>query len=69
MANKDKLIASEAVYGLLGWLTSRKEAVTLGSQHNAAIAAELAGEFCKANDLAEPRAEWGKNLLHFPPPE
>lgn len=62
--NKDKLTGSEAVYGLLGWLTSREGPVTFSGEHDAAIAAELADQFCKTNNLAEPRENWGKNLIH-----
>ena len=46
--------ASEAVYGLLAWLTCREAPVTLGSSHDAAIAAELAKEFCDENELLDP---------------
>ena len=60
----DKLSASEAVFGLFGWLTTREKSVTFGAKHDASIAAELAGKFCNANDLNEPRKHWNDNLKH-----
>ena len=62
-----KLTGSEAVFGMMAWLTGRKVSVTLGSEYDAAIAAELADEFCKANSLPEPRPNWTDNLT--PPKE
>jgi hypothetical protein len=60
----DRLSASEAVYGLLGWLTSRSQVVRLGATESAAEAAELADAFCKANKLHPPRDGWNWNLEH-----
>lgn len=60
----DVLSASEAVYGLLAWLTCRDKPVTFSASHNAAIAAELADEFCKANDLPDPRENYHIRLKH-----
>jgi len=62
----DTLTASEALFGFMGWLTSRKESVTFSSSHNAAIAADLVAEFCKANNLEEPRNDWHLSLVHPP---
>jgi len=50
-----RITASESAYGLLAWLTSRKEAVTLSAHHDASAAAELARRWCEANALPEPR--------------
>lgn len=58
------LSPSEAVYGLMGWLTSRDEAVTMSAHHEASTAAQLADEFCKANGLGDPRIGWEKHLTH-----
>jgi len=60
----NELSGSEAVYGLLAWLTTRESQVTLGAGNDCAIAAELVGEFCKANKLAEPRDDWHTKLIH-----
>ena len=60
----DKLTASEALYGFAGWLTCRKEPVTFSEIHEAGIAAELVNEFCKTNELQEPRQGWEKNFTH-----
>jgi len=59
-----ELKGSEAVYGLLSWLTCRDKAVTLSAKHDAAVAAELAKEFCEANELPKPRHGWEVNLTH-----
>lgn len=60
------LSAAEALYGFMGWLTTRYEVVTLSAMHEAGIAAELVSEFCKVNGLAEPRDHWEENLIHPP---
>lgn len=60
----DPLNGSEAVYGLLAWLTCRDEVVTFSAKHNAAIAAELADQFCKENNLANPRDDYHTRLIH-----
>lgn len=62
----DKLNASEALYGFGGWLTTRGEAITISAQHDASVMAELVNEFCKVNELSEPRDGWDKNLIHPP---
>ncbi len=59
-----QLSGSEALFGFSGWLTCRDESVTAGAKHDAAVWAELVGEFCKTNHLAEPREQWAKLLTH-----
>jgi hypothetical protein len=54
----DEMSASEAVYSVLGWLTTRKQAITFSSANNAAQAAELAEQFCAAWGLKEPSRHW-----------
>lgn len=62
---EDKLSPSEAVYGMMGWLTSRNEVTkAMSSRHNATQAATLADEFCKVNNLSDPRDGWHKALIH-----
>lgn len=61
-----KLSASEAVYGVLGWLSSRVTVTTLSYRHDSGVAAVIADEFCKANNLAPPHGEWSKYLTHPP---
>lgn len=63
-ASSDALTASEALYGFMGWLTTRDESVTLGATHDASVAADLVAEFVKANDLNRPRDGWQRNLIH-----
>lgn len=53
-----ELRASESLYGFMGWLTSLEKPVTFSGYHEASLAAELVSEFCKTNDLAEPREDW-----------
>ena len=53
-----QLSASEALFGFVGWLTSRDEPVTASSEHDAAVWADLVGEYVKSNGLSEPRPEW-----------
>ena len=60
----DKLIASEALYGFVGWLTTREEIVTASSRHDASIWANLIAAFLKENKLEDPRDGWGNNLIH-----
>jgi hypothetical protein len=62
--SKDKLTASEAVYGFCGWITTRSVAVTAGDTHDCAAWANLVKEFCEANDLNEPADGWHENLVH-----
>lgn len=60
-----KLTAAEALYGFMGWLTCREQAVTFGAHHEASTAAELVAEFCKANGLGDvSREDWHKFLTH-----
>jgi len=61
---KSELIASEAVYGLLGWLSTRKEIIKIGSNEDCAVIADLAKQFCEANNLASPREHWECALSH-----
>ena len=58
------LSASEALYGFAGWLTSRTEPVTFSATHDAGKAVELVAEFCKVNQLPEPREDWANELAH-----
>ncbi len=47
--------ASEALFMFVAELTTRLHAVTASSQHDASIWADLVDEFCKRNNLKEPR--------------
>ena len=62
---KGELSASEALYGFVGWLTSREEVTPkLSSKHEASVAAILVDDFCQANNLSNPRDGWHKKLNH-----
>ena len=60
----DSLSASEALYGFMGWLTTRQDVMSVGASYECAPAADAVKEFCDANNLAEPRDRWEKNLVH-----
>lgn len=63
----EQLSASEALFGFAAWLTTRSRRVTASGMDEAGIWAELVGEFCRVNNLEEPRPQWVVNLTH--PPE
>lgn len=58
------LIPSEALYGFAAWLTALKEPVTMGASHPAGIVAQLVDEFCKANQLMDPRPGFEKRFKY-----
>ena len=60
----DKMIASEAVFGFCGWLTTREEKTVMSSSDDAACIADLVKRFCDENELEEPRDRWETNLIH-----
>lgn len=60
-----KLTATEALYGFVGWLTSRDEPVTFSAVHGATEAADLVAKFICENELADvSREDWYKFLNH-----
>lgn len=64
LADEKKLSPGGAVFGLLGWLTTRKKRLSLSEKDDASPAAEVAADFLKANDLAMPEDGWEKILVH-----
>jgi hypothetical protein len=60
------LSASEAIYGFCAWLTTRDEETVMGASSDAAPAAQRIAEFCKKNNLPDPRDGWEKALI-MPP--
>lgn len=60
----ESLSASEALYGFMGWLTSREKEITISSTHDAAEPADLVSAFCEINNLREPRSGWANLLIH-----
>lgn len=56
------LSASEALFGFIGWITTRKEKVIASASDEAGVWAGLVSEFCHANALHKPREGWGENL-------
>ena len=61
----DKLSGSEAVYGFAGWLTTRETVTEIGSSKECGGIVRLIAEFCKANNLKEPRSNYNEDLV-FP---
>ena len=61
---KNDIIASEALFGFAGWLTTRDERVVASANDDASVWAELVGEFINANNLDRPRDGWENNLIH-----
>jgi len=59
-----KLSASEAVYGFVGWLTTRDTPVTMSRSDDCAGMATLIAEFCEANSLEDPCGDWHLALIH-----
>lgn len=58
------LSGSEALFGFMGWLTSRNKEVTFSGHHEASEAAILVQVFCDENKLPEPRNDWHIHLVH-----
>ncbi len=50
----EELSGAEALFGFMGWLTSRSEISIFSSSHDAGLAVELIKEFCKFNKLKDP---------------
>jgi hypothetical protein len=59
-----QMTASEALFGFCGWLTSREKKTIMSSTDDAGNIAELISEFCKVNNLDEPRDNWTDLLTH-----
>lgn len=59
---EDKISASEALFGFAAWLTSRDQKTVLSSTDNAAVAADLVGEFCRVNKLINPKNDFHKRF-------
>ena len=60
----DKLTASEALFGLTGWLTTRDEETIMSAHHDCSNIAQLVSQFIAENKLDEPREGWANNLIH-----
>ncbi|NOX49185.1 MAG: hypothetical protein GXP16_01440 [Gammaproteobacteria bacterium] len=58
-----KLSGSEALYGFIGWLTTREGTIMVGEKHVATPLPKLIDEFCKRNNLTEPRESWADLLV------
>ena len=66
MKKEKTLLASEALFGFCGWLTTRKQKTIMSSVDDCAIIAELVDKFCKINNLETPRDGWEKTSKHPP---
>jgi hypothetical protein len=61
---KDKLTASEAIYGFCAWLTTRDEKTIMSASDDSAPIPVLIEQFCKTNGLETPREYWHNHLTH-----
>lgn len=57
-----RISPSEALYGFMAWLTTRKEKVTFSDSDDASKAAELVNMFCKAQEFDDPRDCYPENI-------
>jgi len=55
-----------ALYGFIGWLTSRKIPVIMSSSNNAAIPAELVDLYCKENSFEDKNIAEEIEMLKHP---
>lgn len=62
-----ELSGSEAVFGLMAWLTTRNETTVLGPHQVVDI--EIIERFIKTNHLKEPRESWHELLVHPSEPD
>jgi len=62
--SRDQLTGSEALFGFIGWITTREEKVVASASDDAGVWASLVDEFCKSNQLKEPREGWEKLFTH-----
>lgn len=62
---KKCLNPSEAVYGFVAWLTTRKEQTILSSSNDCAPVCDLIKKFCIANQLPGVSENWPNHLIHI----
>lgn len=60
---KNKITATDALYGFCAWLTTREKSVTFSSKHNAGTIADLINTFIKANNLPDPSKKYPNNFV------
>lgn len=61
----DKLNSREALYGFVGWLTSREgPGVKMGSSYDCAGLPDLIEEFSNTNNFDEVTEQWPTHLIH-----
>ena len=60
-----KANAAEAIYGFISWVSTRKEDIMLGSDHDPSFAIESAQKFIEANKWAGAKEGWDKRIM-FP---
>ena len=60
----DFMNSSEALFGFMAWLTTRKEVLSIGSSEDCSPFPELIAEFCKVNRLPAVRENYSDLLTH-----
>jgi hypothetical protein len=56
--SSDEWRPSEALFAFGGWLTSRRERLVCSATDDAAPMADAIAEFCKRQNLSQPREGW-----------
>lgn len=64
MSALSDITPTDAVYGIMAWLTSQPHRVVLSANDNAAIGAEAVAAFLKANNLPDVSERYPHNLTY-----
>ena len=65
MHDEYTMSASEALFGFMGWLTTRDGTLEIGAFHaTSGEVVNLIVSFCETNGLEEPRDGWEEHLVH-----
>lgn len=62
--NTNSIPSTDAVYGVLAWLTTQEEIITLSKYHDSTIAAKAAAAFIESNKLPAPSKHYPNNLIY-----
>ena len=60
-----RITPGEALFGFIGWLTTRDEPITMSANHDAAKPTDLVVEWMRENDIEMPReGVFANNIKH-----
>lgn len=54
----------DAVFGFASYLTGLKQSIKVGATEDASVMAELASDFCEANNALYPTDDFPDNINH-----